>query len=880
MSVPSSASIARLSGPPGAAPSAATALGVATVEGRSHAASGHQIAIGRLAILTAQVALVALVIRQFEIESAAFLQLTVLTLVGFVVHALLPFRYRLPCFLALSLAGIGLVLGLQAGAVLVALGLMLIGICHLPGPFWVRVSLLMAVGAGLALMRVDLLVSPLRVPQLVWPILGSMFMFRLWVYMYDLKHDTGPQSPVRSLSYFFLLPNVCFPLFPVVDYKAYRRTYYNEEASAIYQNGVRWMFRGVVHLILYRLVYHHLTLTPAEVSTVPDLVQFVTSNFLLYLRVSGQFHLVVGMLHLFGFNLPPTHHLYYLAANINDFWRRINIYWKDFMMKLFYYPAYFKLRTLGATTALVLSTLFVFATTWLLHSYQWFWLRGSFPLNWQDGVFWAILAMLVVINSLYETKYGRARSIGARVWTPATLAVTSLKTLTTFSGMCVLWSLWTCESLSQWLSLWALPGGFGGLSAQAVAPVALLGMVWFGVAADRAPEGSGGKPGRARATSFGRQALLTTVSIVAVYIVGQPAVYSKLGAQGAIIESVRTSKLSARDAAQMDAGYYEGLLRLDRFNSQLWEVYMRNAQDMDDWGDAEAEVYSSTKDLLRKELRPNLHTRFRNRPFSTNQWSMRDDEYSELPAPGTRRIALLGSSTVMGASVGDGETFEALLEARLNAEHVSAASARYEILNFAVGSYGPLEQVVVVEKRVFRFRPEAVFFIAHYHDGERAIERLARAVIKRFELPYEELRRIAREAGVDSSMSETVVRRRLAPFRNALVSFAYRHIAADCRARGVKPVWIFVPALADRTIGQRSDELIGLAKDAGFVALDLSDAYAGHDTNLLKISEADNHPNPAGHKLLAERFYRALTELDRDASLGLLTNPSGALRQE
>ena len=60
---------------------------------------------------------------------------------------------------------------------------------------------------------------------------------------------------------------------------------------------------------------------------------------------------------MFGFNLPETHHLYLLASSFTDFWRRINIYWKDFIMKLFFYPSFFKLRKLGSTWALVLATL-------------------------------------------------------------------------------------------------------------------------------------------------------------------------------------------------------------------------------------------------------------------------------------------------------------------------------------------------------------------------------------------------------------------------------------------------------------------------------------------------------------------------------------------
>src|SRR4026209_440493 len=171
--------------------------------------------------------------------------------------------------------------------------------------------------------------------------------------------------------------------------------------------GVQWMFRGVVQLILYRLVYQMLVLEPASVATIADLGQYLLWPYLLYLRVSGQFHIVVGILHLFGYNLPETHHSYFLASSFTDFWRRINIYWKDFMMKVFYYPAYFALRRRGETFALILSTLLVFAVTWALHAYQWFWIRGSFLLAWNDVLFWAVLAVLVVFNSVYEWRRGR-----------------------------------------------------------------------------------------------------------------------------------------------------------------------------------------------------------------------------------------------------------------------------------------------------------------------------------------------------------------------------------------------------------------------------------------------------------------------------------------
>ena len=133
--------------------------------------------------------------------------------------------------------------------------------------------------------------------------------------------------------------------------------------------------------------------------------------YLLYLRVSGTFHLIVGLLLMFGFNLPETHHLYYLATSFTDFWRRINIYWKDFVMKLFFYPTHFKLRKMGTLWALSVATLATFLATWLLHSWQWFWIRGRPLFDWKDFSFWIILGVLVLVTAIYETTRGRKRTL-------------------------------------------------------------------------------------------------------------------------------------------------------------------------------------------------------------------------------------------------------------------------------------------------------------------------------------------------------------------------------------------------------------------------------------------------------------------------------------
>src|SRR5262249_43180726 len=156
------------------------------------------------------------------------------------------------------------------------------------------------------------------------------------------------------------------------------------EDFTIYQRGVAWIVRGLSHLLAYRFIKYYLLPSPHELRDLGHLALFLATNYALYLRVSAWFHLITGLLHLFGFNLPRTHHNYFLASSFTDIWRRINIYWKDFMAKVFFLPTFFSLRRLGTPVALVVASLGVYVATWLLHSYQTFWLLGELPLGAKD----------------------------------------------------------------------------------------------------------------------------------------------------------------------------------------------------------------------------------------------------------------------------------------------------------------------------------------------------------------------------------------------------------------------------------------------------------------------------------------------------------------
>ena len=168
-----------------------------------------------------QLGLLLAVFKTYQIEGRAFLALATLVLGALPVHYLAPYRWKKPLFAATSLVGLFWVFGMEVGAIVVGLSAILIGVCYLPLSWAARAAGLALLAAGLAAARASNLI-PL-VPSTVWPVLATMFMFRLLIYLYELKHARGRESLIDTVSYFFLLPNFCFPHFPVVDYRTLQR---------------------------------------------------------------------------------------------------------------------------------------------------------------------------------------------------------------------------------------------------------------------------------------------------------------------------------------------------------------------------------------------------------------------------------------------------------------------------------------------------------------------------------------------------------------------------------------------------------------------------------------------------------------------------------
>jgi hypothetical protein len=265
-------------------------------------------------------------------------------------------------------------------------------------------------------------------------------------------------------------------------------------------------------------------------------------------------------------------------------------------------------------------------------------------------------------------------------------------------------------------------------------------MIWIEARAEKRPVRGAGQP------AFFRSAAMTGSFILIVFLIGSPAVYSQIGAKAQeLISDLTVNRLSDVEAALLQRGYYEDLVGVNRFNSQLWDIYSKRPSDWPTLTETKAARY--TNDNLIVELVPSTTIDFHGTRLSTNRWGMRDRDYEKTPAPGIYRIALTGPSFVMGYGVADGEDFGSQLEDRLNREHDQGPYAGYEILNFAVPGYSAIQNLMVLEQKGFSFQPDALFFMAHQREEEAVVLYLADRISAGAELPYEDLRKLALQAG-------------------------------------------------------------------------------------------------------------------------------------
>jgi hypothetical protein len=376
---------------------------------------------------------------------------------------------------------------------------------------------------------------------------------------------------------------------------------------------------------------------------------------------------------------------------------------------------------------------------------------------------------------------------------------------------------------------------------------------------------------------LGSASFRTFAPLGVLLVIGLPVVQDALPPRAALtLRSLQSTQLNAQDAALQHRGYYEQLDVRGRADAAaVGALGIQRA----DWKDpAAAGIIRERRDRIGRDLQPSLSISWNGTAFSTNEFGMRDQPYTRAKPPGTLRIALLGPSHVMGNGVSDGETFEGLVEERLNRE-LGRDGRRFEILNFAVDGFTLPQQLALLEDRVFDFDPDLVL-ITQYEHGQTMTERyllkvvgedipveeglqalleragLGRADHSGLPVPFAPLRAAAEAVGLDVRMPWAEATGRVHRIAVEANGWAIGRISELARTRGAQPLVLALNAV----IHDVPEEIPNLSeiRAAGLPLIDLFDVFPEAERAALRVAPWDDHPNPEGHRRIAERLYPAL----------------------
>ncbi len=785
----------------------------------------------------------------YDVES--FLNLDKLLLVasiGFIVNSIISRPYRLYFFLLLGLVLLFLLNGLTGMIGVLCIGIIVTLISVFLDKF-LRNILLVTVFLGLIVLMA--LKPDWLVPHLVVvSTLGSMFIFRLSIFLFDKTYQKERPKLIKDITYFFMLPNMAILLFPAVDYKLFLRNYYSDSAISIYKKGVQWIVLGLFHLLVYRVIYYYFLLPPTEVTDVVSLWHYMTTNYLLIIRLSGLFHISVGVLCLFGFNLPRVFDNYFLASGFSDLWRRINIYFRDYLIKLFYYPLFFKLRKYGDLNAKVFAILVIFFITWFLHSFQWFWLRGYFPLRMVDIVFWGVFGILVAGNAIWESKR-KSNQIDKKSWKYSALMTTQI--LGMFLFMSVLWSIWSSTTMGSWL--YVVKNIFAGSQLQFLSLFIILIVAWiFGVVIYRFFE----------LKEFGKVmdpdpktklASYWSVAMLFILMVFQLQPVQTLMAKHSNIDLIGflEPKLNIADENLLVDGYYEEILIGNELTNPVGEIVERRDR---------GRFLHSEGALLVDDIRivlgkPNISFTFKEKPYTTNFLGIRDQNYSKIKPTNTIRTGILGGSYVNGSGIADNELFDELLEQKLNSLN---NKDDYEFWNFGNPGFDLVQCIYDFEmKEAVKYDFDNLIYISHGIDKFKNIRTLATAIESGKTIPYDFIQKIIDKSSIDENSTSMSVYDKLEPFADELVTGLYQYLYDFCLQNNIKPIWIYWPTTdVHPFVEMYPEDLSLLVKEIGFTVIDLTDVYKDYKAADLFVTPKDRHPNALGHSLIADELYEIL----------------------
>lgn len=218
---------------------------------------------------------------------------------------------------------------------------------------------------------------------------GLFLFFMQWqriiLYHIDYKDNLIPKD-LSFTNYITTLVNPCI-LVAAVDghsigsgYRYTNSNYLIEDKNKIILSGVKILFVSFIYLVfwfkfslyiqsflvnLFKVpIFYSIedltryALKENNISTSTVLVSTILYQIRWFLLFGGLVHFKVGLWRILGFRLDPYFDKPWLATNLISFWSRYSFYYREFLVKTFYYPIFLNFFKKNMTLRIFASTFF------------------------------------------------------------------------------------------------------------------------------------------------------------------------------------------------------------------------------------------------------------------------------------------------------------------------------------------------------------------------------------------------------------------------------------------------------------------------------------------------------------------------------------------
>ncbi|MEZ4815480.1 MAG: SGNH/GDSL hydrolase family protein [Bdellovibrionota bacterium] len=666
--------------------------------------------------------------------------------------------------------------------------------------------------------------------------IGSVFAFRLILLLRYMKYSNEKLSLQDAFSYFLLLPNLTMSFSPVLDFESFINDFKKEEDFKVYQEGIDKVFEGILQLIIYRVIKNGFSEPLGMVMSYGDLLKFMLFNYMTYLSVSGTFHIALGALALYGISVKRSHNQYLFATSFLDFWRRINIYWTDFMTNVFFYPTYFKMRRLGHRLSLVITTSIVFVVTCLMHSYQYYWIHGKFSLQIKDLLYWFIIASFVVWETVQEDKFGKKRENYS--WSILPFLKHAFRISIMLLLITTLWVLWASESVSSFVSVYYRLRLENFKEFFWLAPFVFIGLL--GAYLPRSKWISLEK--RLRFFPWARRRdIINSVILVGLCFIGRYSFEKSLNdADRRILKIVKRERF-----------YYKPENYRTLPNLSFYEA-----------------LNTKKSHLSSKEVN-----------FTLKKAKEEDIGYPIEKKTNSLRVALLGSSMSNGWNNGDEKilSWAKGVQKFLNKK----GYPHIEFLNFSVAGNSLAQYPYLLEQQVIDFNPDIYVFelgTTSFKISKKNISLMFNSGV----FPYPDAYELFHVR--DKSSIEALNYPENFPDDLLIKYFEWsfkRSSELVSKTKG-KPFLLLLPQANRKPIPsyERQDEVLNIAAKHGFESIDLRRAFDGYRYDCCARPDG-NHYNEEGTDLVSKAFLeKFLPYLDRTQKLRSLSSVSTGRKEK